>query len=193
MSANDRAGTIQKWFLPLRSAVHTQEGGWGGDNGGVGFTLPWLLDFSSSSTFLSHSQLLKRHFKQERSAYFQPQSGIHCRTRGQRKYDSDGSVLSVLLSPTLYPARIIFLCLNFKIISIFFYFNLFVLGLSEEGVHMPTGHILSLFISQQKSDNYHHGILVNMFNSCIWITSEESYTYVSNFLLLLKHLQVRSR
>lgn len=74
MSANDRAGTILKWFLPLQSATYMWVGGKVMGRG-ESFIIPWLVDSSSVSLSLSPCftpLVLKRHQEQERSLHFQP-------------------------------------------------------------------------------------------------------------------------
>lgn len=72
MSANDRAGTILKWFLPLQSATYMWEGG---QVMGRGWKLHHPLAgglFIYFSPSLSLLLYLKRHQEQERSLHPQP-------------------------------------------------------------------------------------------------------------------------
>lgn len=65
MSANDRAGTILKWFLPLESATRVWEGGQVTGRG-ESFIIPWLvisssISLSSSPVVLTDTRNRKGH------------------------------------------------------------------------------------------------------------------------------------
>lgn len=71
MSANDRAGSVLKWFLPHSQHTHQQERKWWV---GSGFIIPWLL-VDSSFVCVSISLLPKRNQQQERSLLQSPLGG----------------------------------------------------------------------------------------------------------------------
>lgn len=62
MSANDRAGTILKWFLPQQWATHIWEGGQVTGRG-ESFIIPWLLHSSFISVCLALLVLKDRNRK----------------------------------------------------------------------------------------------------------------------------------